>query len=93
VVFIKKKMGVRFSIKEIKFVSDLPHRWFSPGPSVSSTNRTDRHDITKILLKVAINTIKQTNKQKHTKNRIFMNLKSHETDMMFTQRLFCQILN
>ena len=29
-------------------------QWFSP---VSSTNRTDRHDITEILLKVALNTI------------------------------------
>jgi len=37
-------------------------RWFSPGPPVSSTNKTDRHDITEILLKVALNTI-QTNKQ------------------------------
>ena len=36
-------------------------RWFSPGPSVSSTDKTDRHDITEILLKVAFNTIKQTN--------------------------------
>ena len=35
--------------------------WFSPGPPVSSTNKTDRHDITEILLKVALNTIKQTN--------------------------------
>jgi hypothetical protein len=39
-------------------------RWFSPGPRVSSTNKTDRHDITKILLKVEILfVIKQTNKQ------------------------------
>jgi hypothetical protein len=30
---------------------------------VSSTDKTDRHDITEILLKVALNTIKQTNKQ------------------------------
>ena len=35
-------------------------RLFSP---VSSTNKTDRHDITEILLKVALNTIKKTNKQ------------------------------
>jgi hypothetical protein len=34
-------------------------RWFSPGPPVSSNNKTDRHDITEILLKVALNTIKQ----------------------------------
>ena len=38
-------------------------RWFSPGPPVSSTNKTDRHDISEILLKVALNTINQTNKQ------------------------------
>jgi len=37
--------------------------WFSPGPSVSSTNKTDLQNITEILLKVALNTIKQTNKQ------------------------------
>jgi hypothetical protein len=37
-------------------------RWFSLGPPVSSTNKTDHHDITEILLKVALKTIKQTNK-------------------------------
>jgi hypothetical protein len=31
------------------------------GTLVSSTNKTDRHDKVKILLKVALNTIKQTN--------------------------------
>ena len=31
-------------------------RWFSPGTPVSFTNKTDRHDITEILLKVALNT-------------------------------------
>ena len=34
--------------------------WFSSGPLVSSTNKTDRHDIAEILLKVALNTINQT---------------------------------
>jgi hypothetical protein len=29
---------------------------FSPGTPVSSTNKTDRHDITEILLKVSLNT-------------------------------------
>ena len=32
-------------------------RWFSPGTPVSSTNKTDRHDITERLLKMALNTI------------------------------------
>jgi hypothetical protein len=33
-------------------------RWFSPGTPFSFTNKTDRHDITEILLKVALNIIK-----------------------------------
>jgi hypothetical protein len=35
------------------------HAWFSPGIPVSITNKTDRHDITEVLLKVALNTINQ----------------------------------
>jgi hypothetical protein len=35
----------------IKFASG---QWFSPGTSVSSTNKTDCHDITEILLKVTL---------------------------------------
>jgi hypothetical protein len=34
-------------------------RWLSPDTPVSSTNKTDRHDITGILLKVTLNTIHQ----------------------------------
>ena len=34
-------------------------RWFSPGTPVSSTNKTDSHDIAEILLKVALNTTNQ----------------------------------
>jgi len=32
-------------------------RWFSSGPPVSSTNKTDRQYITEIVLKVALNTM------------------------------------
>ena len=32
-------------------------RWFSLGTPVSSTNKTDCHDITELLLKVALNII------------------------------------
>ena len=32
-------------------------RWFSSGTPVFSTNKADHHDITRILLKVALNTI------------------------------------
>ena len=34
--------------------------WFSPSTPVSPTNKTDRHDITEVFLKVALNTINQT---------------------------------
>jgi len=49
--------GEVYSIRHhvIKFVSYWS--WFSPGIPVSSTNKTDRHDIAEILLKVALNTI------------------------------------
>ena len=35
----------------------LKGRWLSPYTPVYSTNKNDRHDITEILLKVALNTI------------------------------------
>jgi hypothetical protein len=41
----------------IKFASDLRGRLYSPVPS---TNKTDRHDITEILLKVSLDAIDQT---------------------------------
>jgi len=46
-------------------------QWFSPGTPVSSTNKTDCHDITEILLKVALNTINLT------KNLVNKNTISH----------------
>ena len=42
-------------------------RRFSPGTSVSSTNKSDRHDIAEILLKVALITINQQNNQHNPK--------------------------
>jgi hypothetical protein len=51
----------------MKFVSGLRQVWFSPDLPVSSTNKTDHHDIAEILLKVALNTIKQTNKNDMTR--------------------------
>ena len=35
-------------------------RWFSPDPPVSPTNKSDRHNIAAILLKVAFNTMALT---------------------------------
>jgi hypothetical protein len=42
----------------MKQISNLvTYRWFSPSTLVSSINKTSRHDIAEILLKVALNTI------------------------------------
>ena len=40
-------------------------RPFSQGTQVSSTNKTDCHDITEIVLKMALNTIKPTKQPYH----------------------------
>jgi hypothetical protein len=56
--------SVVFSIQHyvIQFISDLRQvGGFISNTSVSSTNKTDRHDITEILLKVALNTINHIN--------------------------------
>jgi hypothetical protein len=34
-------------------------RWYYPGTPVSSTNKTDRHDIIELLLKMTLNTIER----------------------------------
>jgi hypothetical protein len=61
----------------IKFVSDLRQVGrFSPGTLVSSTKKADRHDITEILLKVALNTINQT-KPKPSINLLMSNNKNN----------------
>ena len=44
----------------IKFSVFATGRWVSLCTPISSTNKTDRHDITEILLKVALNTINLT---------------------------------
>ena len=38
-------------------------QWFSPGTPVSSTKKNDHHDITEILLKVALNTTTHSSNQ------------------------------
>ena len=60
--FVNYKIGcTRLAAASDKVYQLLAHgRWFSPGSPASSTTKTGRHDITEILLKVALNTIKQT---------------------------------
>jgi hypothetical protein len=52
-----QKWCIRLAAASEKAYRLLAHgRWFSPG---TSTTKTDRHDITEILLKVALSTINQ----------------------------------
>ena len=54
-MFSNPAHGEVYSIQHyVKFVTG---RWFSMGTLVSSTNKTDRHDIAEIVLKVELNTI------------------------------------
>jgi hypothetical protein len=58
------------------------------GSPVSSTNKTDHHDIAKILLTVALNTIKQTipltSTEKYLQYMLYMNL--YTPKLMFKGR-------
>ena len=49
-------------------------RWFSPGTPVSSTNKSDLHNKTEILLKVVLNTI----------NHIYTQSKGDNHEKLFT---------
>jgi hypothetical protein len=62
--FVSYKDGcTRLAAASDKAYQLLVHgRWFCPGTLASSTTKTCRHDIAEILLKVALSTIKQTNK-------------------------------
>jgi hypothetical protein len=61
-------------------------RWFSPGTPVSSTNKTDHHYITEILLKVALNTIKTNKLTKNHKMLCFMLMKN-----WWKHQFFCKL--
>ena len=59
----------------IKFVSDLQQVGDFLGPLVSSINKTDRHDITKMLLKMMFSTINQPTNQTNLKINDLMEIK------------------
>jgi len=53
---------LKIAVASDKVYQLLAHgRWFSPGTPASSTTKTGCHDITAILLKVALNTKNQIN--------------------------------
>jgi hypothetical protein len=73
-------------------------QWFSPGTPVSSTNKTDRHDITEILLKVALLTIsidyniRELNEKIHPNSRLFRVFKvrtQHHIRLHIVTRTYC----
>jgi hypothetical protein len=48
-------ISARLAVASYKVYQLLAHgRWFSPGIPASSTTKTGRHDISEILLKVAL---------------------------------------
>jgi hypothetical protein len=66
-------------------------QWFSPGTSVSSTNKTDRHDITEILLKVTLNTI--TINRSYSTNIQFVLIYDFILNLYFTGVIYMYIEN
>ena len=62
-------------------------RWFSPGTPVSPTNKTDRHNVTDILLKVTLNTINQTKP-----SNMYVQYKSNGIYHKFTKLTFKYLL-
>jgi hypothetical protein len=61
--------GEMYSIQHyvIKYAKDLRQvGYFERDTPVSSANKTDRHDIAEILLKVALNNIHQTKPNRNT---------------------------
>jgi hypothetical protein len=65
--------------------------WFSPGTPISSTNKTDRHDIAKILLKVALNSINKQTKHIHCGRSwdwspVWLHKRLYMCDLLFSAR-------
>jgi len=66
--------------------------WFSTGTPVSSTNKTDCHDITEILVKVALSTTKQTNKHMFMCMLIYHSQWHHYEYIIFPLYIFSPML-
>jgi hypothetical protein len=71
---------------------DQTERGFSLGTPVSSNNKTDLHDITEILLKVALNTIKpnhQTERNVCVGNKPLLYILQITVNPYFNSRNYC----
>ena len=74
----------------VKLVSDIATgQWFSPGNPLSSTYKTDRHDMAEILFKVALNTISIS--PYILRIQIVQNYSSYSVCDVFSFRLYCLI--
>ena len=67
----------------IKFVGDLPQ----VGTPVASTNKTDHHDITEILLKVALNTKNQNQTKPKSNGFRLYDFLTNKTAMRLDKKL------
>jgi hypothetical protein len=67
-------------------------RWFSPGYPVSFTNKTDRHDITAILLKVALNAIRPNQTNTNAKGYVVINMRNVYTIIHVQWDIDCWVL-
>ena len=77
-----QKGCIRLAAASDKAYQLLAHgRWFSPGTPASSTTKTGRHDIAKILLTVALNTTNQ--------NEIFLKHMRPQSILAMLFRPFC----
>ena len=78
-----QKGCTRLATASDKVYQLLAHgRWFSLGTPASSITKAGRHDIAEILLKVALNTIKQTSK---LTNQIYI----YTNNQSINQSIYC----
>jgi hypothetical protein len=68
VVSSNLEQGEMYNIKEKSLSVTCARSVVFSRPPVSSTNKTDRHDIAEILLKVTLNTIKLTKPNNRNSN-------------------------
>ena len=66
-------------------------QWVSPGTPVSSTNKSGRHDITEILLKVALNIINHQPTTLQCSNHNAARTVPQVVDMLWTFDEGCQV--
>ena len=85
VALIVWKMDLQLPMQSVPITTDIVNLnptqwlsaglWFSPCTPVSSTNKTDHHDIqnvTELLLKVVLNTINPTNQPYSLQQNLFL---------------------